>query len=239
MGLPQAIKGAWATGAGGAGGGAHIGILFVQVLVLLVQDVVGIPDLLPHAHGLGGEVGSAAAPAPPRGSWLCPSPCRSGAKGLGTRALTAATRWFNGYRMWKGSAPGQPVHLEARWGSGGVRGGKAGSVWHVSAEGLLWVLASLLVRCSVRPWPPTQGAVGLPGRASRPGSDHSPRLGQLPPVSDLTLQWASWPTAPSACKAPTWALSAHPPSPGPSSWTRRPSSAARPASPQTLPALYR
>lgn len=125
-------------------------------------------------------MGSAAAPAPPRGSWLCPSPCRSGAKGLGTRALTAATRRFNGYRMWKGSAPGQPVHLEARRGSGGVRGGKAGSVWHVSAEGLLWVLASLLVRCSVRPWPPTQGAVGL--------KDGLPGL-----ALTTVLAWASYP----------------------------------------------
>lgn len=66
-----------------AGGGAHIGILLVQVLVALVQDVVGIPDLFPHAHGLGRRGGVCA--------WACaylsppnlalPAPCRSGAKG--------------------------------------------------------------------------------------------------------------------------------------------------------------
>ena len=40
-----------------AGGGAHVGILLVQVLVPLLQDVVWVPDLLPDAHGLGTTLG--------------------------------------------------------------------------------------------------------------------------------------------------------------------------------------
>lgn len=35
------------------GGGAHIGIFLIQVLVPLLQDIVRVPNLLPDAHGLG------------------------------------------------------------------------------------------------------------------------------------------------------------------------------------------
>lgn len=44
-----------------AGAGTHIGVLLVQVLVSLLQDVVWVPNLLPDVHGLGRTLGPACA----------------------------------------------------------------------------------------------------------------------------------------------------------------------------------
>lgn len=83
----------WGEGTGGCGGpwtagGAHIGVLVVEVLILVLQDVVWVPDLLPDVHGLGRTLGQ-SVPAPPRGSWLCPLLHCPVGKGLTDAALRA------------------------------------------------------------------------------------------------------------------------------------------------------
>lgn len=152
------------------------------------------------------------------------------------------------------------LHLTSGQGSGGgARSGGLGPVGGSAAfplaRGLLWVLASLPGTLILRPWPlpDSRGAGGSPHPLLGVGG--SPRLGfqsclcpqaplesaALPGLAEVSVKVMARcpPGLPSLLGAPPWALQPRPPSPGPSSWTPRPSSSARPGSPRTRPAPCR
>lgn len=116
-----ALEGPWPGGGpGGPHWNTHIGILLIQVFVRLLQDVVGVSNLLPDVHGLGRR-GGQFMPTPPWASWFCPHHVGRGLRDL---AFLAGSGEANGDRTWKGLTGDQPspptfIQLPARvWGRG-------------------------------------------------------------------------------------------------------------------------